>query len=402
MLDTLAGTPIHLLTGRPLLDPDALIESAMRTTGLEGFGEPAVDEPLRVLTRALEDEARLSVTGRFATRMHLLDLLANRLRLAEERRQDPAIREQRIERPIFITGMPRSGTTLLHALLAQDPDNRVPRHWEVMFPTPAPEAGADSGDPRIARAKRRLRFATLMRPKLKTVHLLGATLPEECVTITASSFRSFLFDEMYRVPSYQRWLKARGKRETYRYHKRFLQHLQSRSQARRWVLKSPSHMFALDAVFETYPDARVIQTHRHPFSVLPSTASLEALLLGMFSKDVDRSEIGREVADSVADQVGRAMQFRDRLNGESNRFFDVSYAEFMRDPVGMVAKIYGHFAIPWTSRIETTMRTFLTANPQHKNGRHVYRFEDFGLDAPAIERLFAPYCERYGIAREAA
>jgi hypothetical protein len=384
------------------LDERSLLEAACRETGLDDFGGDEFREPLRLVLRGLDTEARLTLLGRVVARRDLLGLLTNRLRLTADRKRHPAIADERIERPFFIIGLPRTGTTLLHHLISQDPASRAPQAWEVMAPSPPPEQARYDTDPRIADAERRLRWLDWLAPDFKAIHPLGARLAIECIAILSHSFLSSRFHTTYRVPSYLAWLKDQDMRPAYAYHRRFLQHLQSRARAERWVLKAPAHFYALDALFAVYPDALVVQTHRDPRTVLGSVASLTLSLQSAFAEPLDPAEIGREVVQSWTDGLARAMRVRHAGAVPVERFFDVRYHELLRDPVGTVGQIYAHFGLPLTTEAERRMRSHLAGNPQHKHGRHDYDLKAFGLDGTSLDQHFRPYREFFAIDPEPA
>jgi hypothetical protein len=346
----------------------------------------------------LNSEARLSLVGRIVTRQYLLELLENRLRLVAHWKLHPEIEHCQIRQPLFITGVPRSGTTLLHHLLAQDPANRAPTHWEVMFPWPLGETLHT--DFRIAQAETRLRWTRLMAPKLISVHPMGARLPQECIAIMAYSLFSTQFDDMYRVPSYETWLKAQDMRPAYHFHRAFLGHLQWRAPVKRWVLKAPSHLLALDAILATYPDACIIQTHRDPAKVLGSVASLGKILQGMFSNQVDPIEIGAKVCRNLRAEVEQAMAFRDKNEHLRKHFLDVHYLEFIRNPIETIRHIYEHFGLSLCAKAENKMQASLAVNRSARRKVHAYRLTDFGLDWREVELRFAAYRERFAIQAE--
>jgi len=384
------------------LDERALLEAARRETGLEDFGGDDFREPLGLVLEGLETEARLTPLGRLVARRDLLGLLTNRLRLAEDRKRHPGITEQQIARPFFIIGLPRTGSTLLHHLISQDPASRAPQAWEVMTPSPPPEAARYDTDPRIAEAERKLRWLDWLAPDFKAIHPLGAQLAIECIAILSHSFLSSRFHTTYRTPSYQAWLKKQDRRPAYAYHRRFLEHLQWRTGADRWVLKAPAHLYALDALFAIYPDALVVQTHRDPRMVLGSVASLTLSLQSAFAGPLDPAEIGREVMQSWTEGLERGMHVRRTGPAGAERFFDVRYQQLLADPIGTVREIYRHFELPLTVEAEHRMRSHLRGNPQHKHGRHAYDLKAFGLDGASLDQHFGSYREFFGIEPEFA
>jgi hypothetical protein len=381
-------------------EPEPLMAEARARAGLEDFGGDEFREPFRRVLDGYETEARLTPLGRLAARHDTLSLLINRLRLVEDRKRHPAIAHETIRRPLFIVGLPRTGSTLLHHLLAQDPTSRVPKAWEVMFPSPPPERASYETDPRIRRAEARLRWLDWMAPEFAAIHPLGARLALECIAIMSHSFLSSRFHTTYHVPSYQRWLEQQDLRPAYALHRRVLQHLQWRTPAERWILKAPSHLHSLEALFDTYPDAVVVQTHREPLVVLASAASLTAVLQSAFTDRLDRGEIGLEVAHRWANGLERAMQLRQNGGVPGDRFLDVRYQDLLADPIAVVRGIYARFEMPFTEEAECRMRDYLAANRQGKNGAHRYSLATFGLDPETLTHRFKAYREHFGIPTE--
>jgi sulfotransferase family protein len=381
-------------------DAEALLRRARAQTGLDDFGGDDFRDPLHRLLHAYETEAGLTAIGRLAAWRDTMSLLANRLRLVEDRKRHPAIAAETIRRPLFIVGLPRTGSTLLHQLLAQDPDARVPQAWEVMFPSPPPERARSETDPRIRQAEAQLRWLDRMAPDFKTIHPLGARLALECIAILSYSFLSSRFHTTYHVPSYQEWLEQQDLRPAYALHRRFLQHLQWRKPGERWILKAPSHLYGLEALFETYPDAVVVQTHREPLVVLPSVASLTAVLQRVFTDRIDLAEIGLEVTRRWANGLERAMDLRQSGRVPGDRFVDVLYHELLADPIAVVRRIYERFELPITPETERRMQGHLAANPQGKNGVHRYALSTFALDSAELTHRFKAYREYFGLRSE--
>jgi hypothetical protein len=298
--------------------------------------------------------------------------------------------------------LPRTGSTLLHHLLARDPGSRVPQAWEVMAPSPPPERARYATDPRIREAATRLAWMDLLAPQFRSIHPLGAQNALECIAILAHTFMSSRFHTMYRVPTYQAWLEQQDLRPAYAYHRAFLQHLQWRGPSGRWVLKAPGHLYGLEAIFATYPDAIVVQTHRDPVGVLASVASLTAALHGAFSDHVDRAEIGAEVSRRWATGLERAMQFRQSTHPAARRIIDVQYDALVADPLGVIRGIYRRFELPLTPEAERRMRAHLADHPRARHGVHRYTLAAFGLDRDDITHRFAAYRDRFGIRAEPA
>ena len=390
---TIARTGVSLVR----LEPELLLEAARRRTGLDDFGDEAFREPFERVVRSLDGEARLNLIGRIAARQDLLRLLSNRLRMIDDGKRHPEILDGTVRRPIFVTGLPRTGTTLLHGLLAQDPASRAPLTWEMMYPSPPPRRRGTGRDRRAALSERQIRWFHRLSPEFRTIHPTGAELPEECLVIASHAFVSFQFQTMYDVPSYESWLEQQDLRASYRWHRRFLQHLQWRGSAERWVLKAPAHLFGFEALFDAYPDAGIVLTHRAPLEVVASLASLTAVLRSTFSDDVDPVAVGAEMTGRWSEALFGALRTRDAGRVPAERVVDVLYPDLMRDPIGVVDRIYRSFSLELTTEAEARMRAFLAANPKDKSGRHRYTLEEFGLDARRETERFADYTRRFGL-----
>ena len=380
----------------PELDPDKLLRNARRHTGLTDVGVGALFRPMERLVEALEREAQLTPLGRVLVGRHLASLLETALLLKGDR--SSAVADQRITAPVFIVGLPRTGTTLLHNLLAQDPDTRVPLTWEAMFPAGYPESPSA-----LRRAKwkasARLAMANRIAPDFHRIHPVGFDRPEECVALMAPGFTSALFHTLYRVPSYQDWFESARQTPGFEMHFRVLQQLQFRRGTHRWVLKGPAHLFSLEALLRRYPDARLIQTHRDPLRAIPSIASLNATLRRAFSSQVEPVEIGRDCARRWNGALERFLRRRDSL--PADRVVDVAYAELTASPIAVVERIYDHLGWPYPATARAAMEDYLSANPRDAYGVHRYSLPAFGLDAGQERQRFARYCERFGIENEA-
>jgi hypothetical protein len=384
------------------LSEAALLAAATRKTGLRDFGDESFREPFQRLLASLEADAALTPFGRLLARRDLARLLENRLRVTDTWRRHPEIGAARIQAPIFVVGLPRTGTSILHELLAQDPANRVPMTWEVMFPSPPPERASFERDPRIAQVAKHFSGIDRVLPGFQAMHPMGAQLPQECVALTAHDFASLIFHTSYRVPGYQAWLDQQDLRPVYAAHRRWLQYLQWRCPAERWVLKSPGHLWALDALLAEYPDARIVQTHRDPLEVVASLASLVTKLRGLGSDAVDPVEIGADWAQRLAAGLRLASDARERASGGAARFFDVRFRELLGHEIEQVRRIYEHFGLALSSEAEARMRRFLAQNPRDKHGQHRYSLGFAGLEAEELRPAFAAYQRRFDVASELA
>jgi hypothetical protein len=372
--------------GLPLLELDAgaLSEAARRRTGLSDFGDDYFREPLRRLLRAFETEAALTPFGRLVARREVVRLLENRLRMTDTIARHPEILAGEVRAPLFILGLPRTGTTILHELL----------------PWPPPERATWETDARIAAVERHFAGIDRVLPGFKQMHPMGARLPQECVALTAHDFATMIFHTTHDVPSYQAWLDAADLRPVYASHRRQLQYLQWRCPGERWVLKSPGHLWALDALLAVYPDARIVQTHRDPVAVIASLTSLVTLLRSLASDRVDPAAIGADWTVRLAEGLERTMAVRARGLVPPERVFDVRFREFMADEIGTVRRVYDHFAMPLTAETEARMRGYLAANPRDRHGRHRYTLAAGGLDLETERRRYAAYQARFDVAPE--
>ena len=401
--ETRALLPVRLLNGcgallersriprLPLLAVD-LIDTAKRRCDLENFGEGDFFEALSRLLESCHHEARLNLIGKIALRSDLLRTLCSRLFMERDRQLYPAIARQEIRKPLFIVGLPRSGTTLLHTLLAADPEHRAPLTWEVMTPSPPT---CDDVKRRIQRATQSCNCLNWLAPTFRHVHAVGAELPQECVGLMTPTFLSDQFDTMYYVPSYRAWFLRQDLLPAYEYHRRFLQHLQFRRSARRWVLKAPAHMFALPTLLSVYPDALFVQTHRAPLEAMASVSSLITILRRVFSDAVDPLTVCREAIDYWSNTLDRFLRERDRL--AERRICDVDYAEIRRDPLAVVRRIYTHFGWSLPATVEQRMRRALASQLQERNGLHRYDLSQFGVQEAESAARFAAYCDRFGL-----
>jgi hypothetical protein len=373
-----------------------LIEAAKRRCGLDDFGGGDFFEGLSRLLDSCHRESRLNLIGKIALRTDLTRILCSRLLMQRDRELYSAVARQEIREPLFIVGLPRSGTTLLHMLLAADPEHRAPLTWEVMTPSPPTR---DSEKRRIQRAMQSCNCLNWLAPTFRHVHAVGAELPQECVGLMTPTFMSDQFDTMYYVPSYRAWFFRQDLLPAYQYHRRFLQHLQVRQSAPRWVLKAPTHMFALPTLLSVYPDALFVQTHRAPLDAMASVASLITILRRVFSDAVDPFIVCREAIQYWSETLDRFLQERDRL--AECRVCDVNYIEIRRDPVAAVRRIYEHFGWLLSAEAEQRMRLVLASQPQEQYGRHRYNLSGFGIREAEGAAAFTAYCDRFGLSAQA-
>lgn len=402
--------PIAAEAARPL-DRDDLVAEARARLGVDGeagfadLGGEAIVEPLSVLLPALEDEARLTVLGRWMTRRFLLRLLTVRLHLVRYCRADPAVVDEVIEAPVVVTGVPRTGTTILHTLLALDPALRAPVGWELLWPVPPPVPATWHSDPRIPVADAELRLLDQATGTLDAIHEYGARRPKECLSAHSFAFRSEEFTARYHVPTYEQWLESCDMTPAYEAHKLVLQLLQRRwpppgRPAPRWVLKSPVHLHSLPVLLATYPDVRLAVTHRDPLTVLASVTSLVATLRWVHSDAVDVVELGHVHARRYHADLERLTTLDEAGGFGAAPVHHGHYASFMTDPIASMRAVYGHLGLDLRPPVEAAMAAHLAERPRDHHGGHDYAFADLGLDPDEQRRRFERYCTHFGVPEE--
>lgn len=386
---------------RPSLAPGSLLAAARRQAGLDDFGEPSHEEALAVLCDSLRREADLSTFGRIALRGLLTGALANRLQLCDWAKRHPEVREERVTRPWIILGLPRTGTTLLSILLGLDPLARPLLQWEASQPVPPPELASRAEDPRIAETARLFSQIETLNPPVRAMHPFGATLPTECVALLIFDIRALSIETQGFVPGYGRWLEQTDMRSAYRWHRLALQVLQSRIPTESWVLKTPNHLWCLDALLEFYSDARLIWTHRDPQKVVPSVASLVTSLQRANARHTDPKAVGAAWDHKLHLALERGMDF-DARQGGRRWCQHLQYADLMADPVSAVCRLYESFGEEPGELHRRRMRAWMRERPQQVHGRHVYEAADFGFVPEALDERYAAYRERFQVPREAA
>lgn len=386
------------LGARPLLDAGKLIEQAERRAG-RPFRDRDFEPALRVLIESCEREAALSVFGRASLHWDVLRLLGNVLRLERAEAEVPAIARSEIRAPIFITGLPRSGTTFLHTLLAEDPEAMAPLSWQTM--QPYPDRRDRSRDGRVRRAERELGVFRRLSPEVEGLHPLAASTPQECTEITAHVFQSLRFDTTYWAPTYLDWLEKHGHVPAFEFHKRFLQHLQAQQPARkrdgpRWVLKCPDHVFTLEAIRAVYPDARFIFCHRDPASMLASVAKLTCVLRAPFTRKLDPVAIGEQVSSRWVEGAEKILQAAAEL--PADRVLHLHHQEVTTRPLESVARVYQHFDLPLDDVAKKRIAAAVARQP--RGGYAVNRYDpaEFGLDLALLAKRFEPYAAVFAAA----
>ncbi|MEZ5533718.1 MAG: sulfotransferase [Steroidobacteraceae bacterium] len=384
------------------LTEGALLDTARANTGLADFGDEADwREGFTRLVSSLNEEARLNAVGRLIAFNEVLRHLENRLRVTDDLRRHPQILDVEIVKPLFMVGLPRTGSTIMHDLLAKDPSNRVPMTWECHLMSPPAEAATFETDPRIAICEAHFeRTSRALIPEFQALHEMGARLAQECVMLNAFDFRSIIFANQFRIPGYERWVEEADQTSVYRTHKRQLQYMQWRNPRERWVLKSVGYHWGLDAICDVYPDARIVMTHRDPLKLIASHCSLVSMACTMGSDEVDRFEIGQIWSRSWEEAMRRCVAFRRSDRPQAKNAFDMHFSVMLQDQVGMAQRIYDHFGIPMSAETLQRMRTFIERNPRDRHGTHRYTLEQFGLDRSRERERYRFYQDFFKVAEE--
>ncbi len=384
------------------LSAERAYEQAAEQTGLTDLGDDSWREGLDRLVDALQHEADLNELGVALVGGELSGYLVDRMRVLEWRRTHPEIVGVDVVPPIVIVGQGRTGTTILHELLAMDRASRVPLTWEVDHPVPPPETATYDTDPRIAEVDATLAGVDLVLPGFQQMHPMGAQLPQECVRITASDFRSMIFPTQYSVPSYAHWLLHEADMApAYRWHRMFLEHLQSKHPAPRWVLKSPGHVWCLEALRAEYPNALLVQTHRDPLRILASLSSLVARLRSLASDASTVERAANDFAEDILLGLDRSVDVREAGTLPADHVVDVQFRSFMAEPFGTIHEIYEKLGLELAPEAEQRMRDFFAANPRDKHGTHTYTFAETGLDVGEWRERSRRYQEYFDVPSEA-
>ncbi len=377
------------------LDPEDLLATARHSTGLEDFGGEEWRAHFELFVAALEREARMHLAGRLLTRAEILRTLRNRLQLADLWRRRPEILREPIHPPVFVVGSPRSGTSILHELLALDPAHRAPAMWEMLHPVEAL-----AGDDLRAVGDAETTWWHDLQPEYEAMHANAGDLPNECIFITTHEFLSDHWGGCHNVPTYQGYLAKADHRSAYRYHQRFLQTLQQRERGERWLLKAPSHLFQLRALFAVYPEARIIQTHRDPLKTIPSSLSLMGTLKWMRCEVSDPAAGAESTAAGYATIYRRQIEQRARGELTDDQFVDVRYADLLADPGGTVERIYAALGWRFAPALRQVVVDYVARKPRGAHGVHHYSLEEMGLDRAVERKRFAFYCDHFGVAEE--
>jgi hypothetical protein len=368
--------------------------SATRITTLSDFGGREYRDGLSVLLGSYAADEQLTELGRKVKRSELRGALMARLISEAGCAAQPAGTEPPIVRPIFVTGLPRTGTTALHRLLAADPAHQGLEQWLCEAPQPRPPRATWEQSPVYQQVAAGFTKFYEANPGFAGVHYIAADTVEECWQLLRQSAMSVSYESLAHIPTYSAWLAEQDWTDAYRRHRRNLQLIGANDVGKRWVLKNPSHLFALDALLAVYPDAIVVQTHRDVRTALASSCSLSALATAGYSERFVETTIGRDQLDLLSRGAATFMAARDRH--DPSHFYDVDQSDLTRDPVRTVEAIYRHFELPWTPDVRAAVEAEELANRSGPRApAHKYSLADFGLDPDEVDERFAVYTARH-------
>jgi hypothetical protein len=368
------------------LDERSLLEAAKANTGLSDFGDDAWREPFRLLLDDLERHANLNLVGRLMTRSDLLVHLEGRLRVLDWYARHPEVHAEKVVAPVFVVGLPRSGTTIMEEILGADPNARSVRMWEAKFPVPPPHSNDPKPDPRIARAEALVGLQDAITPEWASMHKVGGELPVECIEFTYSSFVSYAFSASFHVPNYTRWVAASDHRIAFEWHEKILKLLQSTGRPHHWLLKGPTHLPVLPALFERYPDARLVLMLRDPVKATASVVDVSGTLFYMRSDDTSLNKPHGQFIDGhpAVHALQRVIDWTRSGTIPRDRIAAGPYLEFFADPERGLEKLYAELGLPLGESSRRAMLDYLGNKPKGKFGHHDY--EVGSSDLVASER----------------
>ena len=384
-------------------DEVTLLSEAQSNAGLSDFGPDEFRPALGTLLRSLREEAPMNELGRTLLRARILESLQTRLQTQDWITRHPEILEEEIGAPLVVIGLMRTGTTMLQRIIASDPRNHACMWWETRFP--APHAGTDWGqpEPRIPIAEAEVAAILEADPRQASIHPWDAQAPDEEIMLLEHSFRSHVPEAFVDIPTYRSWLNDQDWTPSFLYLRKLLQSLQWQKRQRgdvreRWVLKTPGHLGYIDTLFEVFPGARVIQTHRDPVDTVPSAASMNHAMWALYSDDSSANVAGAQWQERLAWGTNRAMESRDRY--DADRFVDIWFRDAMKDPIGEIERAYGVFGIEMTDAARAGMEQWRLDNPRDKRPAHEYTLSEYGLTEEGIKEAFAEYRARYIVGQD--
>jgi hypothetical protein len=378
-----------------MIDAENLLASARAETGLSDLGDETILAPFQLLVNSVNKDAKLTEQGAGAFVRTVTGYIANRLRVEDWLKQNPELLERPVEKPMFVFGLPRTGTTLTINLLAEDLKRRNFLRWEAFDSVPPPTFGEMHAGPRFQKAQDQIDMSMKYMPHISAIHHEDGDSPCECQFAMTPSFCAQVYDSQYHIPDYHKWfLYEADYRPAFRYQKRLLQVLQAEN-AGQWTLKNPWHPLYLDALHEVFPDAQLVMTHRDPVDVVGSACSLVWNVRMMLASEVDREQLGRDMVETFELMIARQTAYRAKHGADA--IYDIQYEDQLKDPIGTMRNLYAHFCTDFTNETEGRMLAYMTNKPKDRFGKHVYDLADYGLTPSYIRERFGDYCRDFNI-----
>ena len=388
-VNRMATTANRLGIRLPRLTAEDIQTRAQKQTGLTDFGDPFYVEGLSVLMESARTD-KVNALGRIIVDNMAMQYAVNRLQWVEMQKRQPSAFETPLQPPLIILGLPRSGTTVLHRMMAADPAHQAIPLWRLIKPFPPLDGGKDNRYDEVAK---QMEQTNRLRPELKSKHLITPDEPEECMTIQGMSFYSPVFYASVPVYHYLEWYINSDRQKMHEEYASMLRWYQA-ADPRRLVLKSPSHTPELDHLLAVIPNALIVQTHRDPVKVVNSMNSL----FHTNHSNLMRRYAPEKIATTNLNLLQQFTEMNLALRAKHNpNICDVDFGDLVTDPIGIAQKIYAHFGLAWTDVFEEKLRGYMNNNPQHKHGKHRYSAADFNLTDDEIRARFRPYIERFGV-----
>ncbi|MCB1615508.1 MAG: sulfotransferase [Pseudomonadales bacterium] len=371
---------------------EGVLEDARQKTGLSDFGENDFMEGLQVLLETYDNNG-YSERGRKRCRRRVVDLLAARLRIENAFKLHPEIRNEKINQPLFLTGLPRTGTSALLNLLAADPAARPLYMWEGFNPEPIEGLPKGAPDPRYEGMKA-FEEEQKKNPEFAKIHATSVDTPEECIHLLNHTFCDVQFGVETMMEPYGSWFQKQDLRKSYAYYADLLRMIQWQRPGERWVLKTPGHLWALDILVELFPDCGIIITHRNPLESVASYCSMMANMMKQ-RESYDLHELGPVLLEYLARKLERGLQARSTMNPD--RFIDIQFTDFVNNAVATAESIYAHFKLPFDDTVAKQLRDYDKAHPMNKHGKHEYSLAQYGLTEDQVLSRFDFYLQQYTI-----
>ena len=377
-----------------MLDSKQIIDAAKNQTNLEYFGNPLFLEGFECLVHSINQEADLNDVGMEAQQHRLIGILANMLRIEDACVQYPEILNEEIKSPVVIVGLPRTGSTMTHRLLASDPRHTAMLWWEGRYPAMLPNEVRGHPDERMEMGKAEVEAVMQASPEALTIHPWDYKGADEEILLLEHTFFSTVPESFMRLPTYSKWVESQDHIHAYSQLKIMLQYLQWQNPGRnkkRWVLKSPHHLGFIDKLLKVFPDSKVIQTHRDPIKTVPSFCSMCSNLFEPLTNSYDKNEIGYHWAHKLAKVLNHCMEVSN-LNKEN--FLNLEFKKMIKDPILEMEVVYNFIDEDFTDQAENAMNAWKEEN-QHEMGAHQYSLEEFGLESSFIDSYFSEYINQY-------